>query len=103
MLMILRDNPDRFRWLNAASKKPANSRILALRFRQLIKLSHAQDTRANFHQIRKVATSLAFDKSLSIKDICTRANWGSRSVFFKNYYKKQDVKNICISLGHKIN
>ena len=102
MVMILRDNPDRFRGLNAASKKPANSRILALRFRQLIKRSHAQDTRANLYQIRKVATSLAFDKSLSIKDICTRANWESSSVIFKNYYKNQDVKNICISLEHKI-
>ena len=95
MIMILRDNSDSFMWLNAASKKPANSRILALRFRQLIKPSHAQDTRTNFHQIRKVA--LAFDKGLSIKDIRTRANWGSRSVFFKNYYKKQNVKNIGIS------
>ena len=79
------------------SKKPANSRILALRFRQLIKPSHTRDTRANFHQIRKVATSLTFDKGLSIKDICARANWGSRSVFFRNYYKKQNVKNIGIS------
>ena len=95
-------NPDHFIWFNAASKKPANSRILALRFKQLIRLSHSYDTSANFHQIRKAATSLAFDKGLSLKEICSRANWGSKSVFFKNYYKRQNVKNTCISLGHKI-
>ena len=95
-------NPKNFIWFNAATQKPANNRILALRFRQLVNLSHAYNTKSNFHQIRKVATSLAFDRGLSLAEICSRASWGNDSVFFKNYYLKQSVKNSCISLGLKI-
>ncbi|CAF4354177.1 unnamed protein product, partial [Rotaria magnacalcarata] len=46
-------NPNNFIWFNAATQKPANNRILVLRFRQLINLSHAHNTKSNFHQIRK--------------------------------------------------
>ncbi|CAF4435762.1 unnamed protein product, partial [Rotaria magnacalcarata] len=63
------DNPQDFLWLNAASRKPANARLLALRFRQLIQLAYTEKTKANFHQIRKVAISLAFDKGLNHNQI----------------------------------
>ncbi|CAF4317257.1 unnamed protein product [Rotaria magnacalcarata] len=75
------DNPQDFLWFNAASRKPANARLLALRFRQLIQLAYTDKTEANFHQIRKVATSLTFDKGLNLNQMCSRANWAGQSVF----------------------
>ena len=94
-------NPRCYIWFNAANRKPANARIISLRFKSLIRLAHNDQTTANFHQLRKVATSLAFDKGLSITDLCARANWGSESVFFKHYYNKPNVNINCIALGKK--
>ena len=56
------ENPDQVIWFNAASRKAANSRIIALRFRQLIQMAYHEKTTANFHQLRKVASSIVFDK-----------------------------------------
>ena len=36
----------------------------------------------NFHELRKVAASLAFDQGLSLEDFCARANWRGDSVFY---------------------
>ncbi|CAF2046128.1 unnamed protein product [Rotaria magnacalcarata] len=70
------ENLQNFLWFNAASKKPANIRMLALRFKQLIQLAYQDKAQANFHQLRKVATYLAFNKGVSLPQICSRANWG---------------------------
>ena len=62
-------NPENFLWLNAATKHPANARILALRFKALITLAHKDESHSNFHQLRKVAASLAFDRGLSLSRV----------------------------------
>ncbi|CAF2038686.1 unnamed protein product [Rotaria magnacalcarata] len=97
------ENPHNFLWFNAASKKPANIRMLALRFKQLIQLAYQDKVQANFHQLRKVATSLAFDKGVSLAQICSRANWAGDSVFFKSYFLNHKSETQCIVLGKKIN
>ena len=97
------DNPQNFLWINTVSRKVANARILALRFRQLVQLAYTKEMPANFHQIRKLATSIAFDKGLNLSQLCSRANWARESVFFKNYFVKSKSKVKCIVLGKTIN
>ena len=96
-------NPENKIWMNAATKLPANARLLGLRFKALIRISHNDERHANFHELRKVATSLAFDQGLSLKDLRARANWRGDSVFFKHYYSPQSVKQICIAMGKRLN
>ena len=69
------ENPNDFLWLNAASNRPANARILSLRFKAIIRLAHNDDWHSNFHQLRKVAAYLAFHRGLSLKELCSRASW----------------------------
>lgn len=96
-------NPDEVLWLNPCTKKVAAKRTLSFRFKSLIKLSHQHDTQANFHEIRALATSLAFDKGISMKDLCSRAHWNNESVFFSSYYKPQECRTKCVTLGKIIN
>ena len=55
--------------LDGPKWEPANEGIIRLRFKALIRLAHNDQTAANFHQLRKVAASLAFDKGLSIAEL----------------------------------
>lgn len=94
-------NPNNYLWLNAANRKPAILKLLSLRFKALIRLAHNADLASNFHQLRKVAASLAFDKGLPIADLFSRANWNSKSVFFKHYYAKANISQNCFALRNK--
>lgn len=59
--------------------------------------------RIHFHQMRKLATSIAFSRGLSIKEVGQRAMRGSEDVFFKNYLTlvKEKLPPI-IALGYRI-
>ena len=51
------------------------------------------------HDLRKMATSLAFYNNLSIEQINTKVGWKSRNVFRTNYLiNLQDVQTSCASL-----
>ena len=96
-------NPNKVLWLHPVSHKPLNSRGLSYFFKAAIRLSQSEDHAISFHQIRKVATSLAFQQGLSIAEICRRARWNSNSVFFKHYYNpNKDRLPSCIALGFQI-
>ena len=97
------ENPQSVIWFNAATKRPGNARLLSLRFKKLIQLAYTEKVSAKFHDIRKAATSLAFNQGLSISQVCARANWAGESVFFKSYFYKNNTNLKCISLSKRIN
>ena len=63
------ENPKNVIWLNAAIQKPGNARLLTVRLKQLIQLAYTEKIAARFHDIRKAATSLAFNQGLSISQV----------------------------------
>ena len=55
------------------------------------------------HDLRKVASSYAFFKSMNMEEICTLVGWSSYRVFRRHYLRKiRDVKSSFIVLGVKI-
>jgi integrase len=97
-------NPEFALWIKEGSPKPVKNRSLALNFQRLIRLSHiGEDIKGNIHQVRGVAASLAFKAGISLKSLRSRAQWGSESVFFKNYWTPVSTTAHCIALGKVVN
>ena len=52
------------------------------------------------HDIRKMATSLAFFSNMGLKVLCKRVGWASPQVFLKHYLTQiQAVKHSCVVMG----
>ena len=52
------------------------------------------------HDLRKMATSLAFFRDMHLSEICQRVGWASANVFIKYYLKDiRDCQKSCVVLG----
>ena len=55
------------------------------------------------HDVRKMATSLAFFGNMSLGEICQKVGWASPTVFRKHYLRQiQGVVKNCIVLGRSL-
>ena len=91
-------------WLHPTSILPLNKNRFTYFFKKIISLSYKRPIPSHLHQMRHLATSLAFRHGLQLEEVCRRAMWASNSVFLKNYLQPFGLKlPECIALGHKIN
>ena len=52
------------------------------------------------HQVRKMATSLAFLSQFTTEEVCNSVGWASPRVFYKHYLQPlQEVRHSCVLLG----
>ncbi|XP_064115143.1 uncharacterized protein LOC135221257 [Macrobrachium nipponense] len=87
--------------------RPMTKNAIAFFLRELIKEAHMLCQEENFgllkvkaHEVRAVATSLAFKKNMALKDIIETTFWRTNSVFASHYLR--DVKTTfdnCQTLG----
>ena len=61
------------------------------------------DTNPKTHDLRKLATSYAFFKSMSLKEVCDLVGWASIRVFKKHYMQEiGEVSAQFVALGTEI-
>ena len=80
--------------LNPSRHQEISKSAISLWLRSTIKMAHssctdhqAQMVSANPHEIRKVASSLAYDRSMSLHQILENCTWRSHSTFTSFYLK----------------
>lgn len=87
--------------------RPLSKNAISFFIRELIREAHSQSENDNLsvlrvkaHEVRAVATSLAFRKNLSLASILQSTFWRSNSVFASHYLKEiETVFENCKTLG----
>ena len=86
-------------FISIANNKPMSKASCAYKLCSIIKESQP-GVFPRSHDIRKMATSLAFFSNMSLKAICAKVGWASPVVFRKHYLKQiQGIVKNCIVLG----
>ena len=84
-------------FFNLQTLRPLKASLLSQMLCRLINTSQ-KGTFPKGHDIRKVATSLAWTRGIGISEVVKRAFWKSSNVFIKTYLHNQ-LPNHCVALG----
>ena len=69
---------------------------------KFIKLANP-DSFPRSHDVRKMASSFAFFRSMDIETICSRVGWSSERVFLRHYLKQvEELSSSVITLGAEV-
>ena len=86
-------------FVHPASDRPLSKKVCAIKLCQVIKASQP-GVFPQSHDCRKMATSLAFFRSMHLEELCQRVGWSSSSVFIKHYLSRiKEVIRDCVVIG----
>ena len=89
-------------FLSVKNDKPMSKAACAFSLCSIIKESQP-GVFPKAHDVRKMATSLAFFANMDLRVICQRVGWASPNVFRKHYLRQIDmVVENCIVLGRSL-
>ena len=95
-------NPVNRIWMNAATKVPANARLLGVRLKALIQISH-NDVTWKFPRIKEGCCFLSLWSRLVFRRLLCQSKLERRFCFLQHYCSPQSVKQICIAMGKRLN
>ena len=91
--------PDGPLFINPATQEPCSKNRVRSLLVKLIKLSQPE-AKPQFHDVRKVSSSLAFFNGMNVQELCDRVGWASIRVFRKHYLKEiKDVSSPCVAVS----
>ena len=94
----IRGSTDNLFLTHASPYRPASKATIARWISSVIRDSGAADenqSASNAHSVRKVASSWAYHRGVSVADICEAVGWKSQTTFSDIYYR-----NTCLSSRH---